>query len=57
MLRGMRRIAAAIATPTSGTGGQNLDAALVLADGGPSGRADPKCDARLLPIGEWATAV
>ena len=28
MLRGMRRIAAAIAAPASGTGGQNLDVAL-----------------------------
>ena len=34
MLRDMRRVAAAIAAPASGTGGQNLDAALIVADGG-----------------------
>ena len=35
MLRDMRRVAAAIAAPASGTGGQNLDAAFTVADGGP----------------------
>ena len=39
MLRDMRRIAAAIAAPASGAGGKNLDAALIVADGGPSGMA------------------
>ena len=34
MLRDMRRVAAAIAAPASGTGGQNLDAALIVVDGG-----------------------
>ena len=48
---------AAIAAPASGTGGQNLYAALIVADEGPSGRADPAFDAHLLPIGEWAAAV
>ena len=57
MLRDMRIIASAIAAPVSGTRGQNLDAALIVADGGPSGMADPTFDARLLPTGEWATAV
>lgn len=57
MLRDMRRVAAAIAAPASGTGGQNLDAALIFADGGPSAMADPAFDAHLLPIGAWATAV
>lgn len=57
MLRDMRRTAAAIAALASGTGGTNLDAALILADGGPSGMADPAFDARLLPIGKWPTAV
>lgn len=52
MLRDMRRVAAAITAPASGTGGQNLDAALIVTDGGPSGRADPAFDARLIPIGE-----
>ena len=57
MLRDMRRVAAAISSPATGVGGQSLDAALILADGGPSGRADPAFDAHLLPIGEWAAAV
>ena len=57
ILRDMRRIAAAIAAPASGTGGQNLDAALIVADGGLSGMADPAFDVHPLPIGEWATAV
>ena len=57
MVRGMRRVAAAIASPASGTGGQNLDAALIVADGGSSGCADPAFDLHLVPIGEWAAAV
>ena len=31
--------------------------ALVIADGGPNGRADPAYDAHSLPLGEWAMAV
>ena len=52
----MRRIAAAVAAPASGTEGQNFDDALILAVGGPSDMADPAFDAHLLPIGEWAVA-
>ena len=51
------RVASAIAAPASGRGGQNLDAAFILADGGPRGYADPSFDAHLLPIGQWASAV
>jgi len=43
--------------PGAGTGGQNLDLALVLADGGPAGEADPAFDAHGLPIGDWSMAV
>lgn len=57
MLRDQRRVAAAIAAPASGRGGQNLDAAVVLAEGGPKGYADPAFDAHLLSIGQWASAV
>ena len=57
MLRDMRRVAAAIASPAFGIGGQNLDVALMIADGGPSGCVDPAFDAHLLLIGEWAAAV
>ena len=49
-------MAAAVA-PKNGTGGQQIDIALMLADGGPKGRADPAFDAHTLPIGEWARAV
>lgn len=48
MLRDMRRVAAAISSPATRRGGQNLDAALIVADGGPSGCADPALDAHLL---------
>ena len=57
MLREMRMVVAAIVALASGAGGQNLDAAFILADGGPSGMTDPAFDAHLLPIGEWVAAV
>ena len=43
--------------PGTGTCGQNLDLALLLADGSRTGRADPAYDAHDLPIGQWACAV
>jgi len=43
--------------PGAGTGGQNLDLALILADEGPTGKADPAFDAHGLPIGEWSLAI
>ena len=52
-----RKIAAVIAAPVSGTCGQNIDMALMLADESNTGRADPAYDAHMLPIGEWALAV
>ena len=57
MLQNQRRTVGAMAAPGAGTGGQNLDLALVLADGGPSGKADPAFDAHGLPIGDWSMAV
>ena len=56
-LRAYRQVAAAIAAPGSGTGGQNLYMGLIIADGKESGRADPAYDAHTLPIGQWAMAV
>ena len=56
-LLGQRRAAAAACAPASGAGGQNLDLALTLADGGPRSYADPAFQAHLQPIGEWAAAV
>ena len=52
-----RRAAAAAAAPRSGAAGQDLDLALVLADGGPRGRADPAFEAHTQPIVTWAEAV
>ena len=56
-LEAQRRAIAAAGAPSNGTGGQQLDMALTLMDGGPRGRADPAYDAHTLPIGEWARAV
>ena len=47
----------AAVAPPSGTGGQNLDVALMIADDGPKGFCDPAFNAYVLPIGEWSTAV
>ena len=57
LLLGQRRAAAVACAPASGTGGQNLDLALILADGGPRSMADPAFAAHLQPIGEWVAAV
>ena len=57
VLLSQRRAAAAAAAPSSGTAGQNLDLALILADGSRSGRADPAYEAHKGPIGKWANAV
>ena len=56
MLRSQRQVAAAIAAPGAGTGGQNLDIALMIADGSSKGKADPAFDAHMMPIGEWSMA-
>ena len=57
MLRDQRRTVAVIVAPESGVGGQNPDLALTLADENAKAGVDPAFDARLLPIGDWATAV
>ena len=46
-----------MAAPASGTCGQDVDLALIVADGSERGRADPAYDAHLLPIGKWAECV
>ena len=56
-LEAQRRAVAAAVSPKNGTGGQQLDIALMVADGGPKGKADLAFDAHTLPIGEWARAV
>ena len=52
-----RRAAAHAAAPASGPGGQDLDLALIIADGPRQGRADPAHDAHCMPIFAWAQAV
>ena len=47
----------AAAAPASGAGGQNVDLALIMADGSTNGRTDPAFPAHALPIGFWAMAV
>ena len=48
---------ASAGAPPSGTGGQNLDLALMMMDGGPGGRAVPALQSHMLPIGFWSMAV
>ena len=57
LLRDQRRAVAAAAALEHGTGGQQLDLALLVADGGPRGSADPAFDAHILPLSYWAAAV
>ena len=57
MLLAQRRTAAAAAAKCSGFGGQNLDLALMIADGSAKGKADPAYEAHSGPIQQWAMAV
>ena len=43
--------------PPGGSGGQDLDVALILADGSAKGRAGPAFPAHSMPIGAWAAAI
>ena len=52
-----RRDVAAAGSPASGMGGQDLDIALILADGSATGVADPAFVAHSGPMGHWAMAV
>ena len=56
LLRQRRAIASAT-SPTSGFGGQELDAAMMIADGSAKGMADPVCVAHFGPMWHWAMAV
>ena len=57
MLDMQRRVAAPLASPGAGSGGQNVDLALFLADENSKGRADPAYAAHMDVIGQWAAAV
>ena len=56
-LLAQRRAVAAATAPSAGNRGQCTDMALILADGGAKGKADPAFDAHAMPIGQWAHAV
>ena len=57
LLQSQRRSVAAAVAPQFGTGGQNLDIALMMADASAKGSADPAFDAHILVIGDWARGV
>ncbi len=52
-----RRAVAQATAPAAGTAGQNLNLALMSADGSAKGKADPAFDAHLDPLVHWALAV
>ena len=56
-LRGQRRAASAAAAHGGSCCGQQLDAALLMADGSEYGRADPALDAHEQPLKQWAQDV
>ena len=56
-LLGQRRLVGAATAPPGGSGGQDLDVALMLADGSAKGKADPAFPAHSMPIKAWAEAV
>ena len=52
-----RQVIGAATAPAGGSGGQDLDVALMLADGSAKGKADPAFPAHAMPIKSWAEAV
>ena len=52
-----RRTCATIQAPVSGCSGQDIDLALMVADGSATGMADPAFGAHMVPIGTWSTAI
>ena len=56
VLLAQRRLAAAASSPGAGACGQDLDVALLLADG-PNGRCDPVVAAHEGPIASWGMAM
>ena len=57
MLLSQRRAATAAAAPGSGFGGQDLEIAMMIADGKVKGKADPAFAAHADVVGHWAKAV
>jgi len=57
LLHRQRRTMATAVAPSTGSGGQNVDYALMMADGSAAGVADPAFPAHEQPIGHWAMGV
>ena len=57
MLYSQRSAAAAAAAPVSGRGGQELNLALIIADGSAKGRADPAFAGNTEVVHHWALAI
>ena len=51
LMHSQRQTVAAMTSPGAGTGGQNLDMAMVIADESPTGRADPHTMLTASPFG------
>ena len=57
MLLHQRRAVTAAAAPKSGLGGQQMEVALMIADGSKKGRADPAFHAHIDVVQHWAQAI
>ena len=57
MLHAQRRTTSAMMAPASGSGGQELEVAMMIADGGPKGMADPAFPAHIATMGHWSMAI
>ena len=57
LLRGQRTTASVMMAPASGSGGQEMEIAMILADGGPKGMADPEFPAHIATMGHWSMAI
>ena len=57
MLMHQRRAVMAAAAPKNGLGGQQMEVALMLADGSKKGRADPAFHAHIDVVQHWAQAI
>ena len=57
MLLHQRRATLAAAAPKNGLGGQELAAAMMIADGSKTGKADPAFPAHMDVVHHWAQAI
>ena len=57
MLAAQRRSVNAAAAPQNGLGGQELEFAMMIADGSKTGKADPAFEAHISVAQHWAQAV